>query len=183
MGPSMYAFPAYSPKLRCRDERSQERTANAMRPTQTCTNHLGYDAGSSRKIPGGAIAPACSFPNECLKTGNSSTFTLFRFLCFAYSMLKAVLKATAAVLAAPIEADPTFQIQVKVDGATVMLDACSAWNVADVKVALHAKIGRASGGYYLVAGGGKPLNDSAATTLAALGVAPGQRRLRSSLYR
>ena len=153
-----------------------------MRPTQARTNHLGYDAGSSRKIPGGAIALACSFPSEFLEAGISNTFTLFRFLCFAYSMVMAGLKATAAVFAAPIEADPTFQIQVKVDGATVMLDACSAWTEADVKAALHVKIGRASGGYYLVAGGGKPLNDGAATTLAALGVGPGdQLELRGRL--
>ena len=173
-----------------------------MRPSQERTNLLGCDAGSSCKIPDGAIALACSAPTERLEAGNSMNaytlvaLTLFRCLCIAYRTVTAVLKVTAAVVLRVTEAvfaireeaqgnayAPTFQIQVKVDGATIMLDACSAWNVADVKAALHAKIGRASGGYYLVAGGGKPLNDSAATTLAALGVAPGQRRLRSSLYR
>ena len=150
-----------------------------QQPTQARTNHLGYDAGSSRKIPGGAIAIACPAPIECLKAGNPNAFTLvavavFRFLCLAYSTVKAAFKATALA--------PTFQIQVKVDGATVMLDAGSAWTAADVKAALHTKTGRASGGYYLVAGGGKPLNDSAATTLAALGVGPGdQLELRGRL--
>ena len=148
-----------------------------MRPTQARTNHLGYDAGSSRKIPGGAIATACPAPTECLKAGNHNVFALvatalFRFICFAYSTVKAAFKAKVA----------PFQIQVKVDGATVMLDADSAWTAADVKAALHAKTGRASGCYYLVAGGGKPLNDSAATTLAALGVGRGdQLELRGRL--
>ena len=153
-----------------------------MRPMPTAqarTNHLGYDAGSSRKIPGGAIAMASPTPIECLKAGNPNAFTLlavavFRFLCLAYSTVKAAFKATALA--------PTFQIQVKVDGATVMLDAGSAWTAADVKAALHTKTGRASGGYYLVAGGGKPLSDGAATTLAALGVGPGdQLELRGRL--
>ena len=174
-----------------------------MRPSQARTNHLGCDAGSSRKIPDGAIALACSALTERLEAVNSMNaytlvaLTLFRFLCIAYCTVTAVLKVTAAVVlnvtaamfATPIAEEaqgkayaPTFQIQIKVDGATIMLDASSAWNVADVKAALHAKIGRASGGYYLVAGGGKPLDDSAATTLAAIGVGPGdQLELRGRL--
>eukprot|EP00964_Phaeocystis_antarctica_P107190 scaffold71951_cov70-Phaeocystis_antarctica.AAC.1 len=117
--------------------------------------------------------------------------------------MTAFVRQTAAVIATPTAAEtqenahaptsiaveaqekaraPTFQIQVKVDGATVMLDAGSAWTAADVKAALHTKTGRASGGYYLVAGGGKPLNDSATTTFAALGVGPGdQLELRGRL--
>ena len=103
--------------------------------------------------------------------------------------MAAFVRQTAAAIAPSIAVEaqekaraPTFQIQIKVDGATVMLDAGSAWTAADVKAALHTKTGRASGGYYLVAGGGKPLNDSAATTLAALGVGPGdQLELRGRL--
>ena len=96
--------------------------------------------------------------------------------------MAAFVRQTAAVIATPTAAEaeekahaPTFQIQVKVDGATIMLDAGSAWTAADVKAALHTKTGRASGGYYLVAGGGKPLNNGAATTLAALGVGRGDQ--------
>ena len=167
-----------------------------MRPTQARTNHLGYDAGSSRRIPDGLTALACAAPTERLESGNPNVLTqfalsLFRILCFVLGAVKAAaLKAAAAVFATSTVAGaqekarhaPTFQIQVKVDGATVMLDAGSAWTAADVKAALHAKIGRSSGGYYLVAGGGKPLNDGAATTLAALGVGPGdQLELRGRL--
>ena len=155
-----------------------------MPPTQTTrTNHLGYDVGSSRKIPGGVIARATT--TECLEANKSNTFmrfalTLFRLLCFGFGVAKAALKAAAAIFTArPADrggAPPAlFQLQVKVEGATVMLDAGSAWTAADVKAALHAKTGRASGGYYLVARGGKPLDDGAATTLAALGVGPGDR--------
>ena len=134
-----------------------------MRPSQERTNFLGCDAGSSRKIPDGAIALACSAPTERLEAANSMNaytlvaLTLFRFLCIAYGAVKAVLKVTAAgvlkvteaVFAIREEAQgnayaPTFQIQVKVDGATVMLDAGSAWTAADVKAALHAKTGRAT---------------------------------------
>ena len=156
-----------------------------MRPTsQARTNHLGYDAGSSRKIPDGALALACSAPTESLAAGKPNALTLFvltlfRFLCFGFGTVKAAFKATAATITVrPVDSGgspPTFQIQVKVDGATVMLDAGSAWTAADVKAALHTKTGRASGGYYLVAGGGKPLNDGAATTLAALGVGRGDQ--------
>ena len=167
-----------------------------MRPTQARTNHLGYDAGSSRRIPGGLIALACAATTERLESGNPNVLTqfalsLFRILCFVLGAVKAAaLKAAAAVFATSTAAEaqgkarhaPTFQIQVRVDGATVMLDAGSAWTAADVKAALHAKIGRSSSGYYLVAGGGKPLNDGAATTLAALGVGPGdQLELRGRL--
>ena len=161
-------------------------------PTQTRTNHLGYDAGSSRKTPT-TIALARSATTKFLEADTSSAFTLlalanaltlfaltlFRFLCFGFGTVKAALKATAATITMrPVDSGgspPTFQIQVKVDGATVMLDAGSAWTAADVKAALHAKTGRADGGYYLVAAGGKPLNDGAATTLAALGVGPGEQ--------
>ena len=164
-----------------------------MRPTQARTNHLGYDAGSSRKIPGGVIVVASSAPTKFLEAATSSAFTLlalanaltlfaltlFHFLCFGFGTVKAAFKAIAATLTMrPVDggsSPPTFQIQVKVDGATVMLDAGSAWTAADVKAALHTKTGRASGGYYLVAGGGKPLNDGAATTLAALGVGRGDQ--------
>ena len=166
-----------------------------MQPTtQPRTNHLGYDVGSSRKIPDGTSALVCFAPTKCLESGKPNVLTLvaltlFRFLCLAYRTVKVALKATAAVFDPPIVGEaqekahaPTFQIQVKVDGATVMLDAGSAWTAADVKAALHTKIGRASGGYYLVAGSGKPLNDGAATTLAALGVGPGdQLELRGRL--
>ena len=156
-----------------------------MRPrTQTTrTNHLGYDVGSSRKIPDGAFARSTTA--ECLKAKKSSVFTrfaltLFRLLCFGFGVVKAALKASSAIITTrPPDrggAPPAlFQLQVKVEGATVMLDAGWAWTAADVKAALRAKTGRASGGYYLVAGGGKPLDDGAATTLAALGVGPGDR--------
>ena len=163
-----------------------------MRPrTQTTrTNHLGYDVGSSLKMPGGALARATT--TECLESNKSNTFTrlaltLFRLFRFGFGVTKAALKAAAAaVTTRPADrggAPPaSFQLQVKVDGATVMLDGSSAWTAADVKAALHAKTGRASGGYYLVAAGGKPLDDGAATTLAALGVGPGDRlELRSRL--
>jgi hypothetical protein len=166
-----------------------------MRPTQARTNHLGYVAGSSRTISDGLIALACAATTECLESGNPNVLTrfalsLFRILCFVLGTVKAALKATVAVFATSTVAGaqgkaqhaPTFQIQVRVDGATVMLDAGSAWTAADVKAALHAKTGRSSSGYYLIAGGGKPLNDGAATTLAALGVGPGdQLELRGRL--
>ena len=214
---------------------------NAMRPTQTRTNHLGYDAGSSRKIPGGVIVSvASSAPTKCLEavTLSALPFAAVRFPfivpvfdtvkaalkvststvelpsqlraksgpwssdlhqlaatleanseCQLRAMMAAFVRQTAAVIATSIAVEAqekarasTFQIQVKVDGATIMLDAGSAWTAADVKAALHTKTGRASGGYYLVAGGGKSLNDSAATTLAALGVGPGdQLELRGRL--
>ena len=105
-----------------------------MRPrTQTTrTNHLGYDVGSSRKIPGGAIALARSVATKFLEasTPNDLTrlaHTLFRPLCFGFGVVKAALKATAAALTTrPADggnSPPAFQLQVKVDGATVMLDA------------------------------------------------------------
>ena len=110
-----------------------------MRPrTQTTrTNHLGYDVGSSRKIPDGALALARSATGaECLEAGTPNALTrlalmLFRLLCFGFGVVKAVLKATTR----PADrggAPPAFQLQVKVDGATVMLDAGSAWTAADV---------------------------------------------------
>jgi len=157
-----------------------------MRPrTQTTrTNHRGYDVGASRKTPDGALARAATA--ECLKANKSyNVFTrlaltlYFRVLCLGFGVVKAALKAAAAAFTTrPADgggAPPAFQLQVKVEGATVMLDAGSAWTATDVKAALHAKTGRASGGCYLVAGGGKPLDDGAATTLAALGVGPGDR--------
>ena len=209
-------------------------------PTKTRTKDLGYDAGSSRRTPGGIISVASSAPTKCLEavTLNALPFAAMRFPFFvpAFDTVKAALKVstytaklpsqlhakpgpwssglrqlaatleaksecqlratmaafvrqTAAVIATSIAVEAQekarasiFQIQVKVDGATIMLDAGSAWTAADVKAALHTKTGRASGGYYLVAGGGKPLNDSAATTLAALGVGPGdQLELRGRL--
>ena len=155
-----------------------------MRPrTQTTrTNHLGYDVGASRKIPDGALARVATA--ECLKANKANVLTrlalmLFRFLCFGFGVVKVALKAIADWLTTRSTGSggspPPFQLQVKVDGATVMLDAGSAWTAADVKAALHAKTGRASRAYYLVATGGKPLDDGAATTLAALGVGPGDR--------
>ena len=73
-----------------------------MRPrTQTTrTNHLGYDAGSSRKIPDGALARAATA--ESLKANESNAFrrfalTLFRLLCFGFGVAKAALKAAAAI--------------------------------------------------------------------------------------
>jgi len=153
------------------------------RRTQTTrTNHLGYDVGSSRKIPDGTLARVASA--ERLKANKPNALMrfalmLFRLLCFGFGVVKAALKAiAAAITTCPTGsggAPPPFQLQVKVEGATIMLDAGSAWTAANVKAALHAKTGRASGGYYLVARGGKPLDDGAATTLAALGVGPGDR--------
>ena len=94
-----------------------------MRPrTQTTrTNHLGYDVGSSRKIPDGALARAATA--ECLEANKSNALTrlaltLFRLLCFT---VKAALKAAAATLTTrPADragAPPAFQLQVKVEGA------------------------------------------------------------------
>ena len=134
------------------------------------TNHIGYDLGSSRKISNGT-----GTPNALTRLA----LTLFHLLCIGFGVVKAALKAAAAIITTrPTDrggAPPAFQLQVKVEGATVMLDAGSAWTAADVKAALHAKTGRASGGYYLVVRGGKPLDDGAATTLAALGVGRGDR--------
>ena len=165
----------------------ERRCPNPMPRTQTTrTNHLGYDVGSSRKIPDGALALARSTTGaEGIETGTPNALmrfalTLFRLLCFGFGVAKAALKAAAAAITTrPADRGgalpPLFQLQVRVDGATIMLDAGSAWTAADVKAALHAKTGRASGGYYLVARGGKPLDDGAATTLAALGVGRGDR--------
>ena len=157
-----------------------------MRPrTQTTrTNRLGCDVGASRKIPDGALARAATA--ECLQANKSNVctrlaLTLFRLLCFGFGVVKAALNAVAAIIITARPADrggappPLFQLQVKVEGATVMLDAGSAWTAADVKAALRAKTGRAAAGCYLVAAGGKPLDDGAAATLAALGVGPGDR--------
>ena len=118
----------------------------------TRTNHLGYDVGASRRIPDNALATTA----ECLQVNKSNALTrfaltLFRLLCFGFGVVVAVLKATDATLTTrPADrggAPPAFQLQVKVEGATVMLDAGSAWTAADVKAALHAKTGRAGGGY------------------------------------
>ena len=152
-----------------------------MTPSQTRTNHLGYDVGPSRKIADGALARATT--TECLKAFKSNALTqlalmLFRLLCFSIGVAKAALKAAAAIITArPTDrggAPPAFQLQLKVDRHGHARRR-SAWTAADVKAALHAKTGRASGDYYLVAAGGKPLDDGAATTLAALGVGPGDR--------
>ena len=124
-----------------------------MRPrTQTTrTNHLGYDVGSSRKIPDGALARVAT--TECRKANQPNVFmhfalTLFRLLCLGFGVVKAALKAAAAIITTPPAdrggAPPIFQLQVQVDGATVMLDAGSAWTAADVKAALHAKSARPS---------------------------------------
>ena len=96
-----------------------------MRPrTQTTrTNHLGYDVGSSRKIPDGALALARSATGaECLEAGTPNALTrfalmLFRLLCFGFGAVKATLKAIADWLATrPADrggAPPTlFQLQV-----------------------------------------------------------------------
>ena len=108
-----------------------------MRPrTQTTrTNHLGYDVGSPRKIPDGTLARVATA--ECLEQANKSNavtrfaLTLFRLLCFGFGVVKTALKAAAASIFTTRLADrggapPAFQLQVKVDGATVMLDASSA---------------------------------------------------------
>ena len=47
-----------------------------MRPTQARTNHLGYDAGSSRKIPDGTIALARFATTKFLEADTPSAFTL-----------------------------------------------------------------------------------------------------------
>ena len=123
-----------------------------MRPrTQTTrSNHLGY-VGSSRKISDGALARIATA--ECPKANKSNVLmrfalTLFRLLCFGFGVVKAALKAAAAAFTTrPPDrggAPPAFQLQVKVEGATVMLDAGSAWTAADVKAALHAKSARPS---------------------------------------
>ena len=81
-----------------------------MPPTQTTrTNHLGYDAGASRKIPDGAVTP-----NALTRVA----LTLFRLLCFGFGVVKAALKAIADWLTTrPADrggAPPAFQLQVKV---------------------------------------------------------------------
>ena len=97
-----------------------------MRPrTQTTrTNHLGYDVGASRKIPDGALARVATA--ECLQPNNSNALTrfaltLFRLLCFGFGVMKAALKAAAAIITTPPTdrgGSPTaFQLQVKVEGA------------------------------------------------------------------
>ena len=127
-----------------------------MRPrTQTTrANHLGYDVGSSRKIPDGALARVASAERLKANKPNALTrfaLTLFRLLCFGFGVVKAALKAAAAIITTrPTDrggAPPAFQLQVKVEGATVMLNAGSAWTAADVKAALRAKTGRAIAGY------------------------------------
>ena len=155
------------------------------RTQTTRTNHLGYDAGSSRKIPDGALARVTTAESlDANKCNGLMLFalTLFRLLCVGFGAVMAALQAVTAIITAPPAptdrggAPPAlFQLQVRVEGATLMLNASSAWTAADVKAALHAKTGRASGRCYLVAAGGKPLDDGAATTLAALGVGQGDR--------
>ena len=97
-----------------------------MPPTQpTRTNHLGYDVGSSRKIPDGALARVATA--ECLKANKSNALTrlalmLFRLLCFGFGAVKAALKTIADWLTTrPSDrggAQPAlFQLQVKVEGA------------------------------------------------------------------
>ena len=103
----------------------------------------------------GALARVAT--TESLEANQSTVFmrfalTLFRLLCFGFGVVKAALKAIAAAITTrPADRGgappPLFQLQVKVDGATVMLDAGSAWTAAEVKAALHAKTGRAGGGY------------------------------------
>ena len=71
------------------------------RTQATRTNHLGYDAGASRKIPDGALARVTTA--ECLKANNSNALTrfalmLFRLLCFGFGVVKAALKAIAAAI-------------------------------------------------------------------------------------
>ena len=100
-----------------------------MRPrTQTArTNHLGYDVGASRKIPEGALARIITA--ECLQANKSNVLTrfalmLFRLLCFGSRVVKAALKATAAIITTrPADrggSPSAFQLQVKVEGATLM---------------------------------------------------------------
>ena len=74
-----------------------------MRPrTQTTrTNHLGYDVGSSRKIPDGALARVAT--TECLKANKTNALTrlaltLFHLPCIGFGLVKAALKSTAAAI-------------------------------------------------------------------------------------
>ena len=54
-----------------------------MRPsTQTTrTNHLGYDVGTSRKIPDAALARVAT--TECLKANKSNALTRLALTLFA----------------------------------------------------------------------------------------------------
>ena len=65
---------------------------------------------------------------------------------------------------------PMQQIRVKVDGATVMIDAATNWTENDVNAALAEKLRRSLGDDYYFVAGGKALNDGNGTTLGALGV-------------
>ena len=69
---------------------------------------------------------------------------------------------------------PNFQIFAKLNGATKTIDAASEWTLTDVKAALSDKTGRFLGDeFYLVAPGGKLINDSDVTTIGQCGVGKG----------
>ena len=94
----------------------------------TRTNHRGYDVGSSRKIPDGALALARAATTKFLEAGTPNALTqfaltLFRLLCFGFGTVKAAQKAAAAALTTRPTgsggAPPAlFQLQVKVESAT-----------------------------------------------------------------
>ena len=69
---------------------------------------------------------------------------------------------------------PMQQVQVKVDGATVIMHAATRWTENDVKVALPEKLGRSLGDDFYFVAGRKPLNDGDGTSLGALGVGRGR---------
>jgi len=67
-----------------------------------------------------------------------------------------------------------FQIFAKVNGATKTIDVASEWTESDVKAALVAKTGRfLADECYLVASGGKAMNDGDVTTIGKRGVGKG----------
>jgi hypothetical protein len=69
---------------------------------------------------------------------------------------------------------PLFQIFAKLNGATTTIDVASEWTEFDVKAALSAKMGRFLGDEcYIVAPGGKAMNDGDVTKVGQLGVGKG----------
>ena len=83
-----------------------------QQPSQARTNHLGYDAGSSRKIPGGLISVTSSAPTKCLEaiTLSAMPFAAVRlpFLFPVFDTVKAALKVTnsTAMLPSQLHAEP-----------------------------------------------------------------------------
>ena len=69
---------------------------------------------------------------------------------------------------------PLFQIFAKLNGATTTIDVASEWTETHVKAALSAKTGRFLGDEcYIVAPGGKAMNDGDVTKVGQLGVGKG----------